>query len=103
MTSGALTRFRVMAWVTGVMLLVLVFVAMPMKYLGDDESLDFVAVFHGTVLYPLYVLASLHLAYQGRWSLSRTIVVVLLGAVPFAFFFADRKVVQAAQRERVQV
>ena len=36
--SAALTRFRVMAYVVGVLLLVLVFVAMPLKYFADRPS-----------------------------------------------------------------
>ncbi len=100
MTSGALTRFRVMAWVTGVMLLVLVFVAMPMKYVGDDDSLvRIVGVAHGW-LYIVYLLAALTLAYQGRWRPLRTILVLLAGTVPFASFVAERKVVADARRDR---
>ena len=94
-------RFRVMAWVTGVMLLVLVFVAMPMKYLGDDESLvRVVGVAHGW-LYIVYLIAALTLAYQARWRPLKTILVVLAGTVPFASFVAERKVVADARQEAV--
>ena len=98
-----------MAWVTGVMLLVLVFVAMPLKYLGDDERLvHVVGVAHGW-LYLVYLLAALTLAYQGRWKPLRTILVLLAGTVPFASFVAERRVVADAQADtpdrqaRVQV
>ena len=100
MTNGALTRFRVMAWVTGVMLLILVFVAMPMKYIGDDDSLvRIVGVAHGW-LYIAYVITVLTLAYQARWRPLRTLLVLLAGTVPFASFVAERKVVALARRER---
>ena len=100
MTNGALTRFRVMAWVTGVMLLILVFVAMPVKYIGDDDSLvRIVGVAHGW-LYIVYIITVLTLAYQGRWRPLRTLLVLLAGTVPFASFVAERKVVAAARRER---
>lgn len=100
MTNGALTRFRVMAWVTGVMLLILVFVAMPMKYIGDDDSLvRIVGVAHGW-LYIVYVITVLTLAYQGHWRPLRTLLVMLAGTVPFASFVAERKVVAIARRER---
>lgn len=99
MTSGALLRFRVMAWVTGLMLLVLVFVAMPMKYVGDDDSLvHVVGVAHGW-LYLVYLLTALTLAYQGRWRPLRTILVLLAGTVPFASFVAERKVLADARRD----
>ena len=35
--KGALTRFRIMAWVVGVMLLLLTLVAMPMKYFAHND------------------------------------------------------------------
>jgi integral membrane protein len=102
-TNGALIRFRVMAWVTGVMLLVLVFVAMPMKYIGDDDSLvRIVGVAHGW-LYIVYIITVLTLAYQARWRPVRTLLVLLAGTVPFASFVAERKVVAIARRERQAV
>jgi integral membrane protein len=102
-TNGALTRFRVMAWVTGVMLLVLVFVGMPMKYIGDDDSLvRIVGVAHGW-LYIVYIITVLTLAYQARWRPVRTLLVLLAGTVPFASFVAERKVVAIARRERQAV
>ena len=99
MTRGALTRYRVMAWVTGVMLLLLVFVAMPMKYLGDDDSLvRVVGVAHGW-LYLVYLVTALTLAYQARWRPVRTILVLLAGTIPFASFVAERKVVADARKD----
>lgn len=98
-----------MAWVTGVMLLILVFVAMPMKYLGDDDSLvQVVGIAHGW-LYVVYLLTALTLAYQARWRPVRTLLVLLAGTVPFASFVAERKVVADASEDspdraaRVQV
>lgn len=97
MTRGALTRYRVMAYVTGVLLIVLVFVAMPMKYVGDDESLiSVVGVLHGW-LYLLYLIATLQLALQARWGLGRALLIALAGTVPFASFVAERRVVRDAR------
>jgi integral membrane protein len=93
-------RFRVMAWVTGTMLLILVFVAMPVKYIGDDDSLvRIVGVAHGW-LYIVYIITALTVAYQARWRPLRTLLVLLAGTVPFASFVAERKVAAIARRER---
>jgi integral membrane protein len=103
-TSGALVRYRVMAYVTGVLLVVLLFLAMPLKYIGDDDSLvRVVGVAHGW-LYMAYVITALQLALQARWSLVKTVLVALAGTIPFASFFAERRVVRdlrvaAAQAE----
>jgi integral membrane protein len=92
-TPGALLRYRVMAYVTGVLLIVLVFVAMPMKYFGDDPTLvRVVGIAHGW-LYMAYLVTALQLALQARWAIGRTILVALAGTIPFASFVAERKVV----------
>ncbi|MGH8868563.1 MAG: DUF3817 domain-containing protein [Actinomycetes bacterium] len=101
--SSALTRYRVMAYVVGVMLLVLVLVAMPLKYAGDNESLvSVVGPLHG-FLYVLYLLTVLDLAVRYRWTLLRSVAVMLAGTIPFLSFVAERKVTQqahAAEAER---
>jgi integral membrane protein len=99
-TYGALIPYRVMAWVTGVLLLILTFVAVPMQIFGNDDRLvGIVGMAHG-YLYMVYVVTALVLAYQARWRPGRTVLVLLAGTIPFASFVAERKVVAAARRER---
>lgn len=86
-----------MAWATGVMLLLLVFVAMPVKYLGDDDTLvRIVGVVHGW-LFMIYLVTAFTLAYQARWKPLKAVLVMLAGTVPFASFVAERKVVHEAR------
>lgn len=93
-SSATLLRFRVMAWVTGVLLLVLVFIAVPMKRVGHDETLvHVVGVLHGW-LYMAYLVTAFLLAYQLRWPLLRTVLLLLAGTVPFASFYAERRVLR---------
>ena len=95
--SRALGIYRVFAYVTGVLLVVLVLVAMPLKYLADEpEMVHVVGVTHGWV-YMGYVVAAVVLAYQLRWSLLRTLLVVVAGTVPLASFVAERKVAADAR------
>ena len=94
LSSGDLTRFRVFAWITGVALVTLVFVAMPLKYLGDDDRLvRVVGVAHGW-LYIGYVVTAFVMAYRLRWSAGRTVLLVLAGTVPFMSFVAERSVLR---------
>lgn len=91
--SSPLTRYRVMANVTGVVLVILVCVAMPLKYLGDDDRLvAIVGTMHGW-LYLFYVLATVNLAYVRRWSFGRSLLVIIAGTIPFAVFFVERRIV----------
>lgn len=89
-----LSRFRVMAWATGVMLLILVFVAMPLKYAFDKPTLvELIGPIHGA-LYAIYVLVAFHYAALKRFSLLKTVGLLLAGTIPFASFYAERYVVR---------
>jgi integral membrane protein len=98
--AGALLRFRVLAYVVGVMLLALV-VAMGFKYLGDQpRGVEIIGPIHGFV-YAVYLALALDLAIKARWSIRGTVVVLIAGTIPFLSFVAERTVtrkVQANQR-----
>jgi len=88
--SAALTRYRVMAYVVGVLLLVLVLVAMPLKYFADTPGpVAVVGTGHG-FLYAVYLLTAFDLALRARWSAKGTVLVLLAGTVPFLSFVAER-------------
>jgi integral membrane protein len=90
--AGTLTRFRVMAYVVGVMLLVLVLVAVPLRYAaGIPEVSKVVSPVHG-FLYIVYLVAAFDLALKARWTAKGTLLVLLAGVVPFLSFWAERRV-----------
>jgi integral membrane protein len=92
--KSALTRFRIAAYVVGTLLLVLVFVAMPMKYLFHSPTLvAIVGPVHG-FLYMVYLVIAFDLAVRSRWSFRRTALVLLAGTVPVMTFVAERKVAE---------
>jgi integral membrane protein len=102
--QSALTRYRVVAYVVGVLLLVLALVAMPLKYIADEPAMvAVVGPIHGFV-YMVYLVVAFHLAVLSRWPWKYTILVLLAGTVPFLSFVAERKVtrrVRAALAEPV--
>jgi integral membrane protein len=90
--KSALTRYRVIAYIVGVMLLVLLFVAMPLKYFGDNPAvMNVVGPMHG-FLYVVYLLGAFDLGRRLRWPLLRLLLVALAGTIPFVSFYAERKV-----------
>jgi integral membrane protein len=91
-TTGAVLRYRALAYITGVALVFLVFVGVPLKIAHHDQVVAVVGVLHG-YLFPIYVLFTLDLSRRARWSLKRTALIALAGTVPFASFFAERSVV----------
>ncbi|HMT50522.1 DUF3817 domain-containing protein [Dietzia sp. UBA5065] len=90
---GALTRYRVLAWITGVWLLVLT-AEMVYKYLILDSSSDapdwftYIGQAHG-VFYILYLFMTLDLAIKARWPAVRTLLTALAGTIPFLSFWFE--------------
>ena len=99
---GALLRYRVMAYVVGVMLIVLVLVAMPLKYFADVPGpVAVVGTAHG-FLYIVYLIAAFDLALRARWSAKGTVLVLLAGTIPVMSFVAERIVTRKTRAgERV--
>ena len=97
--KGALIRYRVMAYVVGVMLLILVFIAMPVKYIGGDPSLvETVGPIHG-LLYVVYLVFTVDLAFRLKWPIGRMLLIMLAGTIPFMSFVAERWVTRNVRAE----
>ena len=99
---SALVRYRVMAYVVGVLLIVLVLVAVPLKYFADTPGpVAVVGTAHG-FLYAVYLLTAFDLALRARWSAKGTVLVLLAGTIPFLSFVAERVVTRRTRAgERV--
>ncbi|MFF7394641.1 MULTISPECIES: DUF3817 domain-containing protein [Streptomyces] len=94
MKKSVLTRYRVLAYVTGV-LLVLLTLGMIGKYVLElDGAADFtyvVSLAHGW-LYVLYLVFAFDLGSKAKWPVKKQIWVLLAGTIPTAAFFVERKV-----------
>jgi integral membrane protein len=87
---AALTRYRVMAWVVGVLLAALFLVAVPLKYAaGLDGPVAVIGTAHGW-LYAIFFLTACDLALRARWTLQGTVLVLVAGTVPLLSFVAER-------------
>lgn len=85
-----LGRYRLIAWVVGVGLVVLVCIGVPLRYLaGFHGVVAVVGPLHG-FLYIVYLLVVLDLTARYRLALWRAVVVAAAGTIPFASFFAER-------------
>jgi integral membrane protein len=80
---GALIRYRIMAWIVGVGL-ILVFVGIPFQ--GFERV---IGPIHGT-LYIVYLIAGADLARRSRWTLASYVFVVVAGFIPFVAFIVER-------------
>ena len=98
--SGALLRYRVMAFVTGVMLLLLVFVAMPLKYFADSPGpVAVIGTAHG-FLFMVYLATALDLGIRLRWNPVRLVLIMTAGTIPFMSFVAERSVMREIRARR---
>ncbi len=89
--SGALLRYRIMAYIVGTGLIILVFVGIPLQIAGHPGVVGVVGTLHG-FLYIVYLVAGADLARRAHWSLGRIVMVVAAGFVPFVAFIVERKV-----------
>ena len=90
--AAALQRYRVMAYVVGVLLIALIVVAVPLKHLaGIPGPVSVLGTAHGW-LYFLFFLAAVDLALRAKWSAKGTVLTVLAGTIPFLSFYAERRV-----------
>jgi integral membrane protein len=97
MKKSVLTRYRVMAYVTAVMLLALC-TAMVFKY-GFDKGADTTLVIsqlHG-ILFIIYVIFAFDLGQKARWPFGKLLWVLVSGTIPLAAFFVERKVVREVE------
>jgi len=87
--------FRLIAFLEGVSYLLLLFIAVPVKYaLGDPGYVKLLGMPHG-ILFVAYLGFAFYFKQEQNWSL-KTLVVVLLGSVlPFGTFYVDKKYLKA--------
>ena len=87
---AALTRYRVMAWLVGVLLIALVLVAVPLKHLGGiEEPVTVLGTLHGW-LYFVFFLTACDLALRASGTLRGTVLTLVAGTVPILSFVAER-------------
>ncbi len=111
----ALTRYRVMAYVVGVLLIVLCLVGVPLSNFNgeplwgidvigtpnwfDDGSTPekiggFITSGLGTLhgwLYMIFLVFAFSLSRKARWSMGYTIGILVAGTVPILSFWAEHK------------
>jgi len=83
--------YRVMAYVTGVVLIVLCVLAIMQIWVDDGAAVNAVGTVHGA-LYIVYLLVSFPLTRRLRLALRPTVAVLLAGTVPVMTFVVERHI-----------
>ena len=90
----SLGRLRIVGFWEGVSFLVLLLIAMPLKYFaGWPHAVRVVGMAHG-VLFVLYVLAAFHAAADRNWGWKRTAAVLAASLLPGGPFVVDAKILR---------
>ncbi len=94
---GVLLRYRVMAFTTAALLIVLVFVGIPLQAAaGRPGVVNVVGTLHG-FLYIVYLVTAFSLTWRLRIPKWQMVLVLLAGTVPFCAFVAERKMTRRVQ------
>ena len=87
--KAAVLRYRVMAYVTGVVLVVLCFVGIPLQIAGHPAVANDVGVLHG-ILYIIYLVTAWLLARRLGLAVKPTVIMLLAGTIPIMTFIVER-------------
>ncbi|NMR32990.1 DUF3817 domain-containing protein [Chryseobacterium aquaticum] len=86
-----LNLYRKTALIEGISYLILLFIAMPLKYIFNiPEAVKYFGWIHG-LLFIVFAVILLAAAIQYKWSLKRIIIYFIGSVLPFVPFYLDKK------------
>lgn len=85
--------FKITAFWEGVSLLVLLFIAMPLKYFfNQPEMVSIVGMIHG-ILFLAYVVLAFMVYNELNWNFKTLFIVLFASVIPFGTFYIEKKYV----------
>jgi integral membrane protein len=95
MPTSSIGWLRLIGLLEGISLLVLIFIAVPAKHVFYDPTLvGLIGPIHG-LLFLLFILNTLHVGLEQRWTFKTTTWKVLLSClIPFGTFYIDRAILR---------
>jgi integral membrane protein len=91
MFKTKLGRFRAVALVEGISYLVLLFIAMPLKYMADiPGAVKYTGWAHG-LLFVLYCFLLLQVWTAYKWTFKKATLIFIASLIPFAPFFVEKR------------
>jgi integral membrane protein len=90
MRKTTIGQFRMMGLIEGASLLILLFIAMPLKYwAGIPEAVRIVGSLHG-LFFILYVFMIVYTTFKVRWSFIWVVSAFAVAFIPFGNVILDR-------------
>lgn len=85
-----LGRFRLIAIAEGISYMLLLFIAMPLKYMADiPDAVKYTGWVHG-ILFMIYILALISVKVDRNWSFLKSVMAFVVSLIPFAAFIFDK-------------
>lgn len=95
--KDSLGRFRLVAFFEGISYLLLLGIAMPLKYIwGWPWAVKYIGWAHG-LLFVLFLITLLQVALERDWKFTKIVLAFLSGFVPFGTFWFDKRLEKEAQ------
>ncbi|RBW67315.1 DUF3817 domain-containing protein [Bacillus taeanensis] len=92
--KNPLSLFRMIGFSEGISFLLLLGIAMPLKYMFDYPlAVTVVGAIHGG-LFVLYIMAIVYMKFAFRWSIVKSMLAVISSVIPFGPFIFDAKLVR---------
>lgn len=90
-------RFKWISLIEGISFLVLLFIAMPLKYMMDmPQAVTVVGWIHG-LLFIIYIYTVFPTASKLKWNFNRTLFALIASVLPFGPFIFDRNLKKSQQ------
>jgi integral membrane protein len=89
-----LNTLRIVGLLEGISYLLLLFIAMPLKYFFQlPQFVRVIGMAHG-VLFIAYIVLVMIAAQRYKWNIKNTSIALIGSLLPFGTFYADKKVFQ---------
>lgn len=83
--------FRIVSFLEGISYLLLLFVAVPIKYVnGNPEYVKMLGIPHG-LLFMLYIVLAIVLKKEMKWNTKSLAIILACAVIPFGTFYVDKK------------
>jgi len=90
--TNSVKKFGIINSVEGYSYLLLLFVAMPMKYMmGIALATKIVGMIHG-ILFILFIYLLVTAWQDAKWSFKETVIFFIASLIPFGTFFTKKKI-----------
>lgn len=94
-TTSQIKTFKIVSTLEAVSFLVLLLIAMPLKYIWDmPKMVEIVGMAHG-ILFVLYVLGAYWMYEKLDWKVKTFFITVLCSVIPLGPFYVERKFLPA--------